>query len=141
MKAQIKIEAIGDDTDQLLRAYANFTNSLVPGLGDMTFGTNNGKPKPSYWVAQITGVHQVFHYERKFLKGKKDYTYSNSKGSRGVYVYYLLESGNIYEVKSPVSWKRTERYFCIVTEDGEIQRVNKEYVDKWIDDHLAYLPC
>src|SRR5262245_32437940 len=107
MKAQIKIEAIGDDTDQLLRFFTSFTNELVPGLGDMTFG---GKPKPSYWVAQITGVHERFKYERKFLKGKKDYTHANRKGSRGVFVYYLVESGNVYEVKR--SSKR--RYFCIV---------------------------
>lgn len=136
MKAQIKIEAIGDDTDQLLRSFTKLTNSMVPGFGDMTFGN----PEPSYWVAQITGVHVKYKYERKFLKGKKDYTHANSKGSRGVFVYYLLESGNLYEVLSPVSWKRSERYFCIVTEDGEVERVDKEYVDQWIKDHLAYLP-
>ena len=137
MKASLKIEAIGDDADQSLRFFTDLTNMLVPGLGDVTFGE---KPKPSYWVAQITGVHEKYKYERKFLKGKKDYTHSNSKGSRGVYVYYLLESGNVYEVKQPVSWKNTLRYFCIVTEEGEIETVDKEYVDKWIEDHLAYLP-
>lgn len=136
MKAQIKIEAVGDDVDQMLRFFSTMTNDLVPGLGDMTFGTNNGKPKPSYWVAQIIGVHPVFKYERKFIKGKKDYSQANRKGSRGVFVYYLVESGNVYEVKR--SSKR--RYFCIVDEEGSIQEVNKEYVDQWINDHLAYLP-
>jgi hypothetical protein len=114
---------------------------LSPGLGDMTFGTTNSKPKPSYWVAKIMGHHDVFIYKREFLRGKKDYRKSNSKGSRGVFIWYILESGFVYEVKAPLSWKNTERYYCIVTEEGEIQRVDKEYVEEWIrNDPLACLP-
>lgn len=131
-KAQIKIEAIGDDVDQLLRFFTGLTNALEPGLGDVTFG----KPKKSYWVAQITGVDPKYKYARTFLRGKKDYAHANRKGSRGVYVYYLLESGNVYEVKK--SSKR--RFFCIVDDEGDIIEVDKEYVDQWINDHLAYLP-
>lgn len=132
MKAQIKIEAIGDDVDQMLRFFTGLTNEMVPGLGDVTFG----KPAKTYWVAQITGVDLKYKYARQFLRGKKDYTHANRKGSRGVFVYYLLESGNLYEVKK--SSKR--RLFCIVDDDGDIIEVDKEYVDKWINDHLAYLP-
>jgi len=139
MKGLLKIEAIGDDTDQLLQFFTNYTNSLCPGLGDKTFGA---KPKPSYWVAQITGFHKVYNYERVFLKGKKDYAHTNRNGSRGIYIYYLVESGNLYEVKRPISWKKEERFYFIITEDGEIQKVDKEYVDQWINKNnpLAFLP-
>ena len=132
MKAQIKIEAIGDDVDQTLRFFTGLTNGLVPGLGDVTFG----KPIKTYWVAQITGVDLKYKYARTFIRGKKDYTHANRKGSRGVFVYFLLESGNVYEAKK--SSKR--RFFCIVDNEGDIIEVDKEYVDQWINDHLAYLP-
>jgi hypothetical protein len=132
MKAQIKIEAVGDDVDQFLRQFRNLTNDLAPGLGDMTFG----KPLHTYWVAQITGVHPKYKYERQFLRGKKDYTHANRKGSRGVFVYYLLESGNVYEVKKSSKC----RFFCIVDDEGDVVEVDKDYVEKWINDHLAYLP-
>ena len=132
MKASLKIEAIGDDVDQMLRFFTQLTNDLSPGLGNMTFG----KPLQTYWVAQITGVDPKYKYARSFLRGRKDYTHSNRKGSRGVFVHYLLESGYLYEVKK--SSKR--RFFCIVDNEVDIIEVDKEYVDQWIDDHLAYLP-
>jgi hypothetical protein len=128
MKASLKIEAIGDNIDQMYRHFANLTNMLVPGLGTVTFGD---APKKSYWVAQIMGHDPKYRYRRYFLFGKKDYKFANSKGSRGVFVYYLLESENIYEVKTS---KR--RYFCTVSEDGDIVEISKEVVDKWVNDHL-----
>lgn len=136
MKASLKIEAIGDDTDQVLRSYRNLTNSLSPGLGDFTFGDT----KKGYWVAEITGLDPKYKYQRKFLSGKKDYQHANSKGSRGVYVYYLLGSGRIYEVLQPVSWKNSNRYFCTVSADGEILIVDKDFIDQWIKDHSESAP-
>lgn|SRR4030067_966599 len=133
MKASLKIEAIGDNTDQELRFYRNLTNSLVPGLGDLTFG----EVKKGYWVAEIVGHDPKYKYQRIFLKGKKDYKKANSTGSRGIYLYYLLESGHVYEVLKPVSWKNSSRFFCIVTDEGNIVEVNKEFVDQWISKNLA----
>jgi len=132
MKYSLKIEAIGDDQYQYMRLWTNILNMGVPGLGDLL-----GTPKPNYWVALITGFDNKFNYSRQFLKPKKDYAKSNNKGSRGVYFYYILESGYIYQVSSPITWKRTEKYFCIVSDDGEIQRVEKDFVDQWIKDHSA----
>ncbi len=129
MKASLKIEAIGDNADQMCRFYRCLTNSMVPGLGDITFG----KSFKSYWVAQITGFDKQYKYQRVFLRGKKSYKYANSKGSRGVYVYYLLESGNIYDVRDPSL--RKERYFCTVNGDGDIIKIDKEEVDQWINEH------
>lgn len=116
MKASLRIEAIGDDTYSMLRS---FPSGIV------------GKIKKPYWVAEIIGAHPKLKYERKFLKGKKDYAKANSKGSRGVFVYYLLESDRIYEVSRPVSWKKSERFFCVVSpDDGEIVKVEKDFVDQ-----------
>lgn len=54
--------------------------------------------------------------------GRVDYTNSNGKGSRGVLIWYTLNSGPIYLVKSPQSWKTIDVYKCYVTEDGNIVR-------------------
>lgn len=83
------------------------------------------------WCAEITGMRGR-GYVRRFLHGKKDYTRSNSKGSRGIYWLYLLEAGRIYEVSAPLSWKRHDRYFCWVLPDGTIERITKEVVDAWL---------
>ena len=134
MKASLKLEAIGDNTYQYMKLWTGILNSGMPGLGDMLTGD---APKSACWVAQIIGFDPKYKYARQFVKGKKDYTHANSKGSRGVFVYYVLESGYVYEVLSPSTWSRIDRYFCTVTDDGEIQRVDKDYVDQWIKDHSA----
>lgn len=131
MKAQIKIEAVGDNTHQWFRLWTGILDSGAPGLGETVLG----KIPRRYWVARITGHHPQYKYEREFLRGKKDYTHANSKGSRGVFVYYLLESGLVYEVK-----KRSDRFFCIVNDDGDIIKVTKGYVEQWISDHSG-LAC
>lgn len=130
MKANLSIEAIGDNTDQ--EFFRGLTNSLSPGLGDVTFG----KPPKSYWVAEITGSDPVYKYARAFLKGKKDYTKANSVGSRGVFINYLLESGHLYEIKAQVSWKSNDRYFCMVSDAGEITKLTPEEADQWLKEHL-----
>lgn len=132
MKATLKVEAIGDDTFQYMRLWTGILNDGAPGLGDSL-----GVPKPDYWVAMIVGHDSKFGYCRQFLKPKKDYAKANRKGSRGVFLWYMLESGYVYEVSSPVTWKRRERYFCTVSDDGEIIRVEKGFVDQWIKDHLV----
>lgn len=134
MKAALKIEAIGDNVDQELAFWSTLTNSLAPGLGDLTFGTTSGRPKKRYWVAEITGLDPVYKYAREFLRPQKDYRKANRKGSRGVHLWYILESGKIYEVKRPVSWSRHERFFCRVLDDGTIERIDEKQVNQWIAD-------
>jgi hypothetical protein len=126
VKASLKIEAIGDNVDQMMRLWTNIVNEAVPGLGTMTFGW-----KPSYWVARITGFDPTYKYKREFLRGRKDYKYANSKGSRGVFVYYILESGNIYEVKK----RSKNRFFCMVDDEGDIIHIDEDDVKQWINDH------
>ena len=131
MAAILRLECIGDDTDQQFRLYRNMTNEMLPGLGDLAFSL----PK-RWWAAEITGPSPKYGYERQFLRYKKDYSEANSVGSRGVYAYYILQKGRIYEVSAPRSWKNTDRYFCRV-QAGEIVRIDREDVDRWLNDRLA----
>ena len=62
---------------------------------------------------------------------KKDYSQSNSVGSRGVMAVYMLNDNMIYEVKD---WKI--RYFCTI-KDWSIVRITETEVKEWIESHLA----
>lgn len=100
---------------------------------------NDGKRLPNrYWVAEITGRSNKYKFERKFLNCKKDYTESNSTGTRGVYAYYILEEGKIYEVSSPQTWSSTDRYFCTI-ENGNLIRLSSEEVENlnWLKSDLG----
>lgn len=95
---------------------------------------NGGRRLPNrYWVAEITGHSSEYKYERRFLPCKKDYSEANSTGTRGVYAYYILEEGKVYEVSSPQSWRHTDRYFCTV-QGGELIRLSTEEVEQWLKD-------
>jgi len=124
MKAYLEIELFGDDVRQLNKLYRNLSNELLPGIGDVTFGNTPS----SGWVAEITGFDPKYKYLRNFLKYKKEYSRSNSKGSRGIMAEYILESGHIYQVKSQTSWKNVDKYFCIVSNDGDIIKITEEDV-------------
>jgi hypothetical protein len=104
------------------------TDYLIPGLGDLVFG----KAPSGTWVAEITGFDPKFKYARKFLRYKKEYSRSNSAGSRGVYAEFTLESGKMYEIKHRVSWNKSERYFAKVTDDGDIVEIDEAEVIAWL---------
>lgn len=128
MKAILRIEAIGDDTVQYLRLWRSVINDNLPGVGNDVVG----KMPIRYWVAQIIGRHAKYVWERQFLNGYKDYANSNSTGSRGIMVNYVLESGRVYEVKAPRSWRHTDRYFCRVTDDGDVLEIDESEVSLWL---------
>lgn len=125
MKALLKLECIGDNWG--LPAEAAFWVRVF----------NDGQQLPRrYWVAEIVGRSPRYGYERKFLPCKKDYRDANSAGTRGVYAYYILDEGQLYEVSAPRSWRRTDRYFCTV-KNGEIVRLTEEEAEAWLNDHLG----
>lgn len=101
MRAVIKIECIGDGG---------------------RFGSSR------YGVSEITGIYPSGALRKTPLRCNKDYSKANSVGSRGVYAYYIVQTGRIYEVYEPVSWKRTRHYFCTVTLDGDIVELTMEKV-------------
>jgi hypothetical protein len=78
-------------------------------------GEQIGGNKP--WVAKITGLDPKYGLAREFVRGIRDYSGSNSVGSRGIETTFALEDG-IYEINIPRSWKQTDREFIRVA-DGK----------------------
>lgn len=86
-----------------------------------------GGPSQKPWVAQIFGSDGRGGFNRAFVSGAKDYSRANSKGTRGIYRFYTLEEGPIYEVNDRQTWRHTERYFARV-QNGEMVRMGDEEV-------------
>lgn len=133
MKAYLELELFGEDTRAMCKMYTDIFNEVLPGMGDRAIG----KMPASGWVAEITGIDPKFKYARSFLKRKIDYSRANSKGSRGVFAEYLLDSEKIYEVKSQLTWGRSERYFCMVDDDGTIRKIDESEVIKCLKSRSA----
>lgn len=129
MKATLCLEYIGESGDAQIALYSGKLDTAFQGLGDVAFGCKNPR-KP--WVAEIIGYHGKYGFERKFLPSKRNYSRANSSGSRGVELWFVLESGKVYEVKAPRSWRSVDRYFCRVDDDGEIIRMSKDEVGSWL---------
>lgn len=80
--------------------------------------------KPRGWVAEI-----LPGFQRRFVDGFDDYQHANSRGTRGIYAYYVLHPGRIYEVSHPRNWSKTDRYFCEVV-NQEIVQLDRQEVDE-----------
>jgi hypothetical protein len=143
MKASLGIEAIGYETYQQARslrgAIANGRANpaeLARTLSQMRRcfqrpAPGDGVSRP-WWVARITGAssRRGWHYE--YLQASVDYTNANSVGTRGVMLYFILESGQVYHVQHTPTWGRTAQYFCRVTEAGDIEEISREEVLEWL---------
>lgn len=122
MKASLMLEYIGEAQDARLSLYGKIIDQVSPGLGNEVISVKRSRMP---WVAEITGADSKFGFKRSFLKGNWERSKSNYTGSRGTKLCFILESGKLYEVKSPVSWRSVDRYFCVVTEDGDIKRTTE----------------
>lgn len=131
MKARLALELFGEDVRS---EFAGMRKIFQAGKAGRQFDRVIGTLPPSCWVAEITDADPLYKYERQFLPRKLDYTHANSVGSRGVIAEYILESGKIYEVKEQISWSRTRRYFCAVSDDGDIVEVPEEYVREYLEE-------
>lgn len=126
----LRLEAIGDDAawrDSQARSFFA-ANGVCP-----AFVLGREKPRRP-WVACITDAHPKWGVERDFLRGQKDYSQANSKGSRGVYLFYILRPGEIYEVNALTSWSSSDRYFCRV-EGEKLVRMTLDDAAAWMDAH------
>lgn len=85
--------------------------------------------RPRAWVAQIMGMDGRGNPVRAYLAGNKDYSSSNSVGSRGIFLNYQLQQGLIYEISSPQSWRHTDRYFIRIVA-GQIVRLTRQEVEE-----------
>lgn len=84
------------------------------------------------WVAELTAWHRVDGYTRRRLKPKADYTHANAKGTRGVWLYWTLECGPVYEARYRTSWTEWHHRFLVVTAAGEIKDATEEEVRGWL---------
>ena len=128
MKAMLKIERFGVQEANKLALFRRMLNKYSAGAGSKVIGSGFSNP----WVAQIVGTDPQFRLSRRFLQPSTDYKESNSAGSRGIHFFYVLESGNLYEAKEQVSWKKWGRYFCAVTESGDIHYLTDDEVQEWL---------
>jgi len=80
----------------------------------------------------ITGCSIQAGLKREYLKPNVDYTNSNSVGSRGVTLCYILETGHVYHVQHMPSWTRSEQYYCRVTDEGDIDQIEESEVLQWL---------
>jgi len=122
---QIKIERIGDNNQEYFSLWDKVLSDLIPGLGNAVIG----KPPALAFCAEITGLHPKFKFERKFLKPNRDYSQANRIGSRGVFDYYNLEEGKIYDIKAPRTWKHTDRYYCRVMKESIVRMDESEVIE------------
>lgn|SRR5574340_1041216 len=130
MKATLSIEFIGASSYAHLKGLCDYFDLVGGnGFGDRFIGRPKGKP----WVAEITGKDDHYGLARDFLQANWDYSDAHAKGNRGVYLWFILESNKLYEVYRKVSWKNSERYFCAVSEDGRIYRLDDEEVSEWLN--------
>lgn len=126
MKANLRLERINGDINKRLGIFAIGQCAVIKTyLGiDLLEGMRGVRD----FVAEITDFDIRYRYKRTFLRGKVDYAQSNLRGTRGVFVNYTLESGKIYHVSDPRSWRRTDKYYVTVTNEGEIVKITEEEV-------------
>jgi len=133
MRAVLKLEIIGDNYYAYLAAKKR--GEAKTSRSAERYGELLGRDKSRPWVARITGRDPKYGLAREFVKGQKDYSQANSVGSRGVYEYFALKDGSIYEVNARETWKRTRRYFIRV-ENTEITEISKEEVGRWLENAI-----
>lgn len=129
MKASLILEYIGEAQDARLSLYGKIIDQALPGLGNHVIGRSRMRMP---WVAEVAGVDNKFAFKRNFLKANWERSKSNATGSRGTRLCFALESGKLYEVKSPQSWRSTDRYFCTVNEEGNIIRMTDTEAKTWL---------
>jgi hypothetical protein len=134
MRYVLKLEAIGDGYQSYLR---NFDTIVMTTRA--SYKLTSWRMLKAYklggfvkiWVAEITGFHPRFKYERKFCHYEKDYSGASSTGNRGIFHVYFLKPG-LYEISRRYSWKTHRRYFAEVIDDETIWERSEEEVIEWL---------
>jgi len=115
MKASLSVEAIGHDTIEYLRWGSNLLDDCgLPGKSIV----GNPVELAGWGVWDVREDRKV----KRMIYGRTDYSNANSKGSRGVRIWYTLESGHLYFVRSPTSWRNVDEFYCRVNDEGDIER-------------------
>lgn len=125
MKGTLGLEHIGAPHHDLMRQWARAERAMGVGRND---------PPPTFGAC----VREIYRnadgdLAYRDLYGRRDYSRANSKGTRGVYVWYILEPDTLYWVNEPISWKRSEQYYCAVKLDGSVYRLTDEEAEEWLN--------
>lgn len=82
------------------------------------------------WAAEIVGVRADGEMIHRWMRGLRDYSHANRRGTRGVTLTYLLREGRVYTVRTMTGWRAYTRYFCTVR-SGVVVRITREEVTAW----------
>jgi hypothetical protein len=85
------------------------------------------------WLAEITGRDPEFGFRREFLPPDRDFTRSNSRGTRGVVYAWTLSVNRVYEAYRPVSHRRCERVWLRASPEGDVETITRQEVEAWLD--------
>jgi hypothetical protein len=90
-------------------------------------------------LCELTGLFGR-GFTRRELRPKQDWSEANSRGTRGVRLYWTLTTGPVYEAVYRTGWEspHTTRYLY-VTADGDLHDTTKEEVRSWLS-HLRPAP-
>jgi hypothetical protein len=138
MIAVIGLEVIGDDARDRKRRRAMsgtsdklaFRRAMTSGrFGEMMRDAIRQENAPVGWVARITGRDAKYGLSREFLRGSVSFRdVEDELGARGVFRWYELAEGALFEVNAPLSWTSADRYFCR-SERGRVVRMTREEID------------
>lgn len=144
MKAAFGAEAIGWGYDesaaalgQMARqfALAETAQLALPTAGGRAVDPLNRKP----WLAEITGLHPRYRFERRFLPAKVDYARASSTGNRGVWFWWTLDGGRVYQVRYRTSWSGGyhTRLLTVDETTGDVVDIDEGEVIRWLSTFSA----
>lgn len=142
MKATYGVEAIGLNLDQEAAGLLVLLEGVTRAVG-IPDGVVTGREdrqavrQHTPWLAEITGPDRRYGWARSFLPARRDHADANSVGSRGVWFWWVLESGRYYECHCWPSWGGSERRYLRVDDSGDVVHVEREEVDRWLSDRSA----
>lgn len=111
MTVRIALELIGENYRQVERSLAQM------------FGPLFYIPRRVSYVARVDGADPMDRNTWHFLRGQRDYSLSNRKGSRGIRSWYTLTPGHVYVRQKQVSWNTWKHEF-ITAENEAIQLIS-----------------
>lgn len=116
MRFVLKIEFTDDAAKFNIKTILAGSSTLSK---DSRAGLANLSKRLHPWASRLTSFDGI-HFEREFMKGQKDYSLANKRGTRGVFYYFYLIPG-LYEISEGVHG----RYFARVDQDLEMRKLTK----------------
>lgn len=144
MKAAFGAEAIGHGHAEFAQSMGRSAFAAAPQevalLGLPTAGGKVVDPlnrKP--WLAELVGLHPKYRFERRFLKARVDYAQASSTGNRGVWFWWTLEGGKVYQTRYRTSWSSgyVTRLLTVDETTGDVVDIDEEEVIRWLSNRSA----